>query len=129
MIGEIGLTEPIYHIKELEFSQIERDFYLRQVAGCKQNLDKVLNNVRMNSKIGDLSTTNQAILLNMALKLRQSCCHPIITSALSAVKQFNSLQDVLDKMIEDAKYDCEKAHREKIASMNGRAGVLLQKVE
>ena len=47
---------------------------------------------------------------------------------MNSNKKFQSLEDVLDKMIEDMKYESEKSHREKIAAMNGKSGILLLKV-
>lgn len=83
-------------------------------------------------------------VLTMATTLRQTCCHPSwaldnvlrrkknrqkkneltstsIHQKVSRPRRYVSLDDVLDNMIEEMKYEAEGAHREKISSLAGIA--------
>ena len=131
VINELSIMKPITIVKRLEFSQIERDFYQRQADKCKESIRLHFAKVNRDAKMADLSHTTRLIAFNLALKLRKTCCHPQICSNqffMNSNKKFQSLEDVLDKMIEDMKYESEKSHREKIAAMNGKSGILLLKV-
>lgn len=129
MINEIQLSVPIYSLKKLEFSQIERDFYLHQASLCQDAVKGQLARMDPNRKLSELPQTVRLFVLNHALKLRQTCCHPRICfpPTLSA-RQFNSLQDVLDKMLQDLKVNAIKAHRDYIAAVIGTAGILILQV-
>lgn len=128
VLSQIGIENIIINTSILQFSQIEFDFYLRQVDACRSSVEKILGRLPKDTKLMDLASGTYSTIFSIAIKLRKICCHPVVClNDQSAVKQYCSLQDVLDKMIEDNKYDCEKHHREIIAALNGTASLYIQK--
>lgn len=129
VLNEIGISEPIHSILKLEFSQIERDFYYKQSRKSQLSINEKLNRIDSSLKLSDLSLLTQSTILSSALKLRLCCCYPqLCIKNFSSIKQYGSLNDVLNAMIEDAKYECEREHRCIISSCNGMAAYFVQYV-
>lgn len=127
VFDEIRISKPITIMEHCDLSQIERDFYLQEASNCQQSMMAKLIKIPSEMKILHLGTTVQSVIFNLALRLRQICCHPQMCLKVK-LGDYCSIQDVLDKMIGDCKYDCEKCHREKIASINGMAACYLLQV-
>lgn len=148
--AQMGVPEQIEKKVFLEFSSIERHFYNRQ-------LEETLNIAGDLQRTGtgkSYKSTRQLENLSMQLhKLRAACCHPQVgSSGLAAArakrrKGFAQLQgslsgesknngysriltmdQILDRLIDDAKLKCEEAQRLCLMHNNAMAALAKLKV-
>lgn len=124
----LGLGQPISSIKFLTFSQIEQTYYQQNVSTAKQKIEKYLSKFSEETKLKCLHHSVQDELLKMTVNLRVMCCFPMKVGFSTNHNYYSSLSDLLSKIIEDNKYDCEQFHRTKIASLNAVAGAFLDDV-
>src|SRR5699024_3292350 len=76
--NQITAGKVTYLTELLTFSQIERDLYLKEASTCNSSILEKLRTYSLDTKLSDLSSSVQSCLINLALKLRQICCHPEI---------------------------------------------------
>ena len=126
---QIGIPEQIEKKVILEFSSIERHFYKKQL----ENTILAVNDV--NTSDGKRKTEAISSRLH---SLRAACCHPQVGSSgiqrlgkkmPSMVDHVLSMQQILDKLIDDSRLKCEESQRIAIMHTNALACITKLKVE
>eukprot|EP00980_Cylindrotheca_fusiformis_P019509 scaffold6749_cov113-Cylindrotheca_fusiformis.AAC.9 len=125
---QLGVPEQVERKMYLEFSSIEKHFYKRQLENLVLAMDERSDAMK---KSEDISSRLHS--------LRAACCHPQVGSsgiqklgskALHTVSnRVLSMQQVLDKLIDDARLKCEESQRIAILHTNALACISKLKVE
>jgi E3 ubiquitin-protein ligase SHPRH len=125
---QLGIPEQIEKKTLLEFSSIERHFYKKQLENTILAVNKP-SNAKMKSD--DISLRLHS--------LRAACCHPQVGSSgihRLGPKKHNAIADrvlsmdqILDKLIDDARLKCEESQRICILHLNALACIAKLKVE
>jgi len=122
----------------LKFSSIEKHFYERQyqeTMGAAQCIIASGNASASDSKTKDLSALSQLLQ-----KLRAACCHPQVGASgigrlrahgrgQTVAERVLSMEQILQKLIDDAKSQCEEAQRIVTLHTNGMACLTRLKAE
>ena len=137
--AELGVPPVKILSHELTFSDIEAYFYKHQKRACLREYQKKNMNAEHTDRRGMMN------FMDPLLRLRQACCHPQIgsngigsSSMPSAAKRGHRLRDgssttdkrhmtlnqVLNRMIQGKRAECEDAQRSVIATRNGIAAIL-----
>eukprot|EP00978_Attheya_sp_CCMP212_P004986 scaffold11000_cov43-Attheya_sp.AAC.2 len=143
---QMGIPEQVENKIVLKFSSVERHFYQQQLGKTIVAVDAVVgekNSYRSNTK-------NEAMLSHHLHCLRAACCHPQVGSnhSFGRVKKNASrsvgrsrlngrggassvltMDQILDRLIDDAKGKCEEAQRVVILHTNALASMAKLKVE
>lgn len=119
---QLGIPEQIEVKRVLEFSSIERHFYKKQLENTIFALNDPSTAKR---KTDDISSRLHV--------LRAACCHPQVGSSgiqkisknmtSSLADRVLSMQQILDKLIDDARLKCEESQRIAIMHTNALACV------
>ena len=133
VIEEICIPKQTEITSWLQFSAVERHFYQQQFRrlSTKTKTDIQTRFPGLDSmksiKLSDLSRHDFNYILHPLLQLRQACIHPAVVrnGYLSMEKKCVTMDQVLQKLIDTTKLECEEAHRKLICAMNGLAGVEL----
>ena len=145
---QIGIPEMREERVVLDFSSIERHFYSRQLQKTLELADncKETSIVRGKRKSARLDFLSESLH-----RLRAACCHPQVGSSgltggrrqksrkLSSGKKKDignsvasrvmTMEQILDRFINDARHKCEEAQRIAILHTNGMAGLTRLKTE
>jgi SNF2 family DNA or RNA helicase len=145
---QMGVPEQIEEKVLLEFSSIEKHFYRQQL----EETLVVASDVAQNEKMGKKRKLSQLDTLSTRLhRLRAACCHPQVgSSGLGRTKRrkpgrlkphgqsedsYNNdsriltMDQVLDRLIDDAKLKCEEAQRLCLMHTNAMGALSKLKVE
>jgi SNF2 family DNA or RNA helicase len=145
---QIGIPEMIEERVVLDFSSIERHFYIRQL----QKTLELADNCKDTSIVRGKRKSSRLDFLSESLhRLRAACCHPQVgSSGLSGGRRQKSrklssgnkkdignsvasrvmtMEQILDRFINDARHKCEEAQRIAILHTNGMAGLMRLKTE
>ncbi|XP_052087534.1 E3 ubiquitin-protein ligase SHPRH-like [Mytilus californianus] len=126
VIEQINIPEQTEHIHWLTFSPVEDHFYRRQYQDCVRDCMKKLSKWADNStKLSSLDRQTMNQLLYPLLRLRQACCHPqaVRGEFLPLQKSTMTMEELLESLTKKAKTECEEAHRQIVAALNGQAGL------
>ena len=137
---QMGIPEQIEKKIILNFSSIEKHFYNRQLEQTILAANDV-NNVQ--GQLNKKSSSRLLLLTDQLHKLRAACCHPQVgSSGVTSVKRHRNkngdnsvssrvmtMNQILDKFIEDAKIQCEESQRLAVLHTNGMAAVSRLKIE
>eukprot|EP00536_Pseudo-nitzschia_multiseries_P006243 jgi/Psemu1/239230/estExt_Genewise1.C_1300044 len=145
---QIGIPEMKEERVVLKFSSIERHFYDRQLQKTLQLADdsKVVSLGK-----GKRTSTRFDFLSESLHRLRAACCHPQVGSSgisggrrtksrkmssgsrkeggNSVASRVMTMEQILDRFIDDARHKCEEAQRIAILHTNGMAGLTRLKIE
>ncbi len=144
---QIGIPEMREERVVLSFSSIERHFYARQLQKTLQLADSWKDTSLGRGK----RKSSQINVLSESLhRLRAACCHPQVGSsgltggrrkksrklspgqkkdANSLASRVMTMEQILDRFINDARHKCEEAQRIAILHSNGMAGLTRLKIE
>ncbi|XP_005088907.1 E3 ubiquitin-protein ligase SHPRH [Aplysia californica] len=131
VIDQIDLPAQSEEVNWLTFSPVEEHFYRRQYEIYERNAyihrRKVQNNQDPNTKLHALDRKTMNELLSPLFRLRQACCHPQIVRGefLPLNRKMMTMEKVLEHMTKKVKTECEEAHRQIVASLNGLAGLAI----
>ncbi|XP_076076399.1 E3 ubiquitin-protein ligase SHPRH-like isoform X3 [Mytilus galloprovincialis] len=126
VIEQINIPEQTEHVHWLTFSPVEDHFYRRQYHDCVRDCMKKLSKWADNStKLSSLDRQTMNQLLYPLLRLRQACCHPqaVRGEFLPLQKSTMTMEELLESLTKKAKTECEEAHRQIVAALNGQAGL------
>ncbi|KAH9494650.1 hypothetical protein Btru_020414 [Bulinus truncatus] len=131
VINQIDLPLQTEEINWLTFSPMEEHFYRRQYeiylrnAYTYRSRAQRLQDHSIKLHTLDRKTINE--LLNPLFRLRQACCHPQIVRGefLPLNKTMMTMEELLEHMTKKVKTECEEAHRQIVASLNGMAGLAI----
>lgn len=145
---QIGIPEMREERVVLNFSSIERHFYNRQLEKTLQLADNcegisIARGKRKSSRLDFLSESIH--------RLRAACCHPQVGSSglsggrlkksrklsnkykknagNSVASRVMTMEQILDRFINDARHKCEEAQRIAILHTNAMAGLTRLKIE
>lgn len=143
---QMGVPEQIENKVSLRFSSIEKHFYDRQL----EHTLSVAGELADRAKAGRKRKASQLELLAEHLhRLRAACCHPQVGSTgigkakkhrvvgkksgegstVSVSSRVMSMDQILDRFIDDSKLKCEEAQRLALLHTNGMAAISKLKVE
>jgi SNF2 family DNA or RNA helicase len=142
---QMGIPEQIEKKVILRFSSVEKHFYNLQL---EQTLS-IAGDLAENEKNGKRRRATQLDLLSNQLhRLRAACCHPQIGASgisrkmkssqgkgissspgVSVGSGVLSMDQILDRLIDDAKLKCEEAQRLSLMHTNAMAALSMLKVE
>ncbi|XP_059166232.1 E3 ubiquitin-protein ligase SHPRH-like [Physella acuta] len=131
VIDQIDLPAQTEEINWLTFSPVEEHFYRRQYEVYLRNAYAYRNKAQHiqdpNTKLHALDRKTMSELLSPLFRLRQACCHPQIVRGefLPLNKTMMTMEELLEHMTKKVKTECEEAHRQIVASLNGKAGLLI----
>ncbi len=116
---QMGVPEQVEKKVILHFSSVERHFYERQLESTVLAANAAMNDGKKSRKIDELSTHLH--------RLRAACCHPQVgTSGISSISNTRkktkqnavtiangvlSMAQILDRLIDDAKFKAEESQR------------------
>jgi len=144
---QIGIPEMREERTVLNFSSIERHFYARQLQKTLQLADSCKDT---SIGRGKRKSSQLNILSESLHRLRAACCHPQVGSsgitggrrkksrklspgqkkeANSLASRVMTMEQILDRFINDARHKCEEAQRIAILHSNGMAGLTRLKTE
>ena len=144
---QIGIPEMREERVVLNFSSIERHFYARQLQKTLQLADNC--NDTPNGR-GKRKSSKLSFLSENLHRLRAACCHPQVGSsgltggkrkktrklstgqkknANSVASRVMTMEQILDRFINDARHKCEEAQRIAILHTNGMASTTRLKTE
>lgn len=135
VLDEICIPKQTEYLSWLQFSAVEHHFYQKEFdrlsVTCEADIKKRFPDINSRSiPMSEMSKDVMSWLLSRLLTLRQACIHPAVSksSYLSLEKTCVTMEQVLKKLIDNTRLECEEAHRKLICALNGAAGVeLLQK--
>ncbi|XP_019848691.1 PREDICTED: E3 ubiquitin-protein ligase SHPRH-like isoform X2 [Amphimedon queenslandica] len=113
----------------LSLSPVEAYYYQRQEEFCLKMFNAVSNQVsEASTSLSDLDSTLVNKLLRPLHKLRLACCHPQLVkngyiNFSSFKKRYMSMEELLKKMIVQAKQEGRESLRQLVAAINGMAGI------
>ena len=131
---QMGVPEQVEKTVVLQFSSIEKHFYKRQLEQTLSAAGDVSDRQGHGRK---RKASHLHHLAEHLHKLRAACCHPQVgSSGISAVKKYASvssrvmtMEQILNKLIDDAKTQCEEAQRLAVLHTNGMAATSKLKFE
>lgn len=126
VLDQIGIPDKEEKIHWLSFSPVEDHFYCRQHQDCSQEAMRKINKFRnLDIKLSSLDRHSSMQLLYPLRRLRQACCHPqaVRGEFLPIHKSTLTMEEILTSLIKKVKVECEEAHRQSIAALNGLAGI------
>ncbi|XP_067124798.1 E3 ubiquitin-protein ligase SHPRH [Centruroides vittatus] len=126
VIDQLGIPEQEVKVHWLSFSPVEDHFYFRQHQECSQEAMRKINKFRnLDIKLSSLDRHSSMQLLYPLRRLRQACCHPqaVRGEFLPIQKSTLTMEEILTSLIKKVKIECEEAHRQSIAALNGLAGI------
>ena len=112
---------------KLHFSEIEREFYRVRHEECSKKVRELIDRLQK-AGVTLLNDEKSKQVLFRLQKLRQACSHPQVAGGIgleSINKQVQSMQGVLDKLIQDAAKKLLEAQKKVLFTENGRAGIHL----
>ncbi|KAL7531502.1 hypothetical protein ACHAXR_007093 [Thalassiosira sp. AJA248-18] len=111
---QMGVPEQVEKKNILQFSSVEKHFYDIQYEKTYAAVSKSTNAKRSDLPGSSIQT------------LRQACCHPQVgkSGIQGSPDQVLSMDQILEKLIEDARGKCEKAQRNVTDHTNGLAGLI-----
>ena len=138
---QMGVPEQEERMVLLQFSSIERHFYRQQLEHTILAANSVGN--RTHNKKTAKTTKKQLkeveMLSSRLHSLRAACCHPQVgSSGISRIAGSSSnavanrvltMDQILDKLIDDAKTKCEESQRLSVMHTNALASLHKLKVE
>lgn len=139
---QMGVPEQIEKKIVLQFSSIEKHFYERQLEQTLSVAGDVADREQKNAKRKSSSHFHR--LSDHLHKLRAACCHPQVgSSGIGTLRKSRSTNDgdssvssrvltmgqILDKLVDDAKTQCEESLRLAILHTNGMAAISKLQVE
>ena len=144
---QIGIPEQAEKKVILKFSSIERHFYERQLEATMM----VASDVMGKRSNGKSRKTADDLLASHLHRLRAACCHPQVGSkgialsrkarkahstggddghrSVSVSSGVLSMDQILDRLIDDARVKCEEAQRLAVLHTNALASLARLKVE
>lgn len=147
VLDQIRIPEQTEIIHWLTSSPIEEHFYRTTQELCVKQDGHNLLKFPSEIKLSQLDKSSLNKILNPLLRLRQACCHPkAVRGELTKKKYFiilpfyenfsvqfyflsNSsimtMSELLESMIHRTVRECEEAHRQFVASLNGLAAIAL----
>ena len=142
--NQIGIPEQIEKTVLLKFSSIERHFYERQLESTLDVASDVMSKQRRSKHSDDL-------LASHIHQLRAACCHPQVGSrgigrlrkshkrisrggdadlaSASVSSSVLTMDQILDRLIDDARTKCEEAQRLAVMHTNALASIEKLKVD
>jgi SNF2-related domain len=135
---QLGIPEMKENRIVLKFSSIEKHFYSTQLSATMRLAGDISSRTDFGSK-WQLESLTESLQ-----RLRAACCHPQVGShgvtggRLQKVRQLDgnsvatrvlSMEQILDKFIDDAKQKCEEAQRIAIMHTNAMAAITRLKVD
>ena len=135
---QMGVPEQIEKKVMLKFSSIEKHFYERQLERTMVAASDVVGKSE-----GDAQRKGKTDVLALQLhRLRAACCHPQVGSSglakigkkrkdggVSIGSAVLSMDQILDRLIDDAKIQCEESQRIAVLHTNAMASLSRLKVE
>jgi E3 ubiquitin-protein ligase SHPRH len=131
VIDQIDLPDQSEEINWLTFSPVEEHFYRRQyemyLRNAYANRKKAQNVTDPTTRLHSLDRKTMNELLSPLFRLRQACCHPQIVRGefLPLNKSMMTMEELLEHMTKKVKTECEEAHRQIVASLNGMSGLAI----
>jgi SNF2 family DNA or RNA helicase len=142
---QMGVPEQIEKKVVLRFSSIEKHFYDRQL----EHTLSVAGELADRAKSGKRKASQLDLLAEHLHRLRAACCHPQVGSTgigkakkhrvagknggegstVSVSSRVMSMDQILDRFIDDSKLKCEEAQRLALLHTNGMAAISKLKVE
>ncbi|XP_013421638.1 E3 ubiquitin-protein ligase SHPRH [Lingula anatina] len=132
VIDQINLPPQTEKMHWLTFSPVEEHFYRRQYSDCysvaMKNLGKWSDS---DIKLNSLDRHTMSQLLYPLVKLRQACCHPqaVRGEFVPIQKSAMTMEELLESLTKKSRVECEEAHRQVVAGLNGLAAVCIIKGE
>jgi SNF2 family DNA or RNA helicase len=144
---QMGIPAQVENKVALRFSSIERHFYNRQL---EQTMLAASDIVHKNKGSKRRSSTKVELLTQHIHRLRAACCHPQVGSTglvrVNKKRKANSqgatgqasvsidsgvltMDQILDRLIDDAKMQCEESQRLAVMHTNAMAALSRLKVE
>ncbi|TRY78378.1 hypothetical protein TCAL_01692 [Tigriopus californicus] len=128
VLDQINIPSQTQEIHWLSFSPIEEHFYRRQhIESSRDAVAKIgkCSDLSMHLSAMDRNSLNN--LLNPLLRLRQSCCHPqaVRGQFIGLQKTTMTMENLLEQMTKKVTLECEDAHRQLIAALNGLAAIAI----
>lgn len=138
VLDEIQIPKQTEHLSWLQFNAVENHFYQQQFqqfcTSQKADLQRRFPDLESKSlKLSELSKNDciHSSILSRLLQVRQACVHPSVVrnGYLSMEKKCVTMDQVLERLIDNTKLECEEAHRKLLCALNGLAGIELLKNE
>ena len=153
---QIGIPDQEEKKVILQFSSVEKFFYDKQLQATMDVARRVMESSDTNNSGGGKTAGNNGgararrakardvdSLNNLLQKLRAACCHPQVGASGMSLRRHGrghhhgegvadrvlSMDDILDKLIDDAKGKCEEAQRVTVLYTNGLASLMRLKAE
>eukprot|EP00934_Nitzschia_sp_Nitz4_P001817 Nitzschia sp. Nitz4//scaffold202_size38995//10574//16522//NITZ4_007629-RA/size38995-snap-gene-0.90-mRNA-1//-1//CDS//3329541375//1817//frame0 len=141
---QMGVPRQVENRVVLKFSSVERHFYNRQLEETLQMVGDVSESTcGANGKRKKATNSRLDMLARQLHKLRAACCHPQVGSGgitslgkksrgggrFCAEAKVLSMEQVLDRLIDEMKYKCEEALRVALFHTNPMAAIARLKVE
>ncbi|KAL3881583.1 hypothetical protein ACJMK2_028004 [Sinanodonta woodiana] len=133
IIDQIHLPGQTQTVHWLTFSPVEDHFYRQQYHECSrlalERLSKWTD--KKDTRLSSLDRHSINQLLYPLLRLRQACCHPqaVRGEFLPIHKSTMTMEELLESLTRKARIECEEAHRQLVAAINGLAGLNIIKGE
>jgi len=140
---QMGIPEQIERKVILTFSSIERHFYKRQYEETVAAANRVIASGGTNR----IRSKDSEILTHALQKLRAACCHPQVGSSgigsigkrvgrrgnshntPNTTSRILTMDQILEKLIDDARLKCEEAQRISTLHTNAMACLTMLKAE
>lgn len=138
---QIGVPSQVEQWSILKFSSVERHFYNRQVDETMQMIGDLDGKKKLSTRKKRRGDKSVELLERQLGRLRAACCHPQVgSSGLVAHKKTRgrksqegvkvlSMEQILDRLIDDARIKCEEALRLSIFHTNPMATIARLKIE
>ncbi|XP_076304854.1 E3 ubiquitin-protein ligase SHPRH [Tachypleus tridentatus] len=126
VLDQIGIPHQEEILHWLEFSPVENHFYKSQHQQCSIKVREILRKFgNLDIKLSCLDRQTMSKVLNPLRRLRQACCHPqaVRGQFLPIHKSTMTMEELLTSLIKKTKLECEEAHRQLIAALNGLAAI------
>lgn len=137
---QLGIPEQIEHKSLLKFSSVEKHFYQKQLEETILAASQVTQDYEKGKGFKKLKVDEHVLSINLQ-RLRAACCHPQVGSGgigrsgnrgcggTSLASGVLTMDQILNRLIDDAKTKCEEAQRVAVMHSNAIASFYRLKVD
>jgi E3 ubiquitin-protein ligase SHPRH len=137
---QIGIPEQLEHKTILKFSSVEKHFYQKQLEETILAASQVTQDYEKGKGFKKLKGDEHVLSINLQ-RLRAACCHPQVGSGgigrlgssrgcgNSLASGVLTMDQILDRLIDDSKTKCEESQRIAVMHSNAIASLNRLKVD
>jgi E3 ubiquitin-protein ligase SHPRH len=137
---QLGIPEQIEHKSLLKFSSVEKHFYQKQLEETILAASQVTQDFEKGKRFKKFKVGEHVLSVNLQ-RLRAACCHPQVgsggigrsgnrgCSGTSLASGVLTMDQILDRLIDDAKTKCEESQRVAVMHSNAIASLNRLKVD